>query len=441
MQSVFIFNANRCVGCNACSIGCQIENPTSSNLLWRNVHSYNRIKHPALDFFHISMACNHCASAPCLSSCPAKAYTRDEITNVVIHHQEKCIGCRYCTWICPFDAPKYYPLEGVVKKCTFCNDQLKENLEPACVMACPTGALTFEFNDILPTNNSMTGFYEKCQPKLKIIEKRKKMKAKATVTPRDRKIIAKSEHKLQSKISSEKDWTLLVFTLIAPILTGAFAASVVGSITIIPSLFITLLCCLFVGSFLHLGNKKRFARSVLGFQNSWLSREIVFFAAFAVLSTIALFVYMPIYILITTALFGFAFVFSIDMVYGKLKKITKFNIHSSSALLSSALYLSIFIKNFPVFWVLLVIKLSLYTYRMAENRESQKYREIVIPMSKLFLSGVIPMFLWVVNPEYGYGMLIISIIAGEIIDRAEFYFELETTTPESKIQTEFLDEL
>ena len=66
---------------------------------------------PLLSVINISIACNHCEKPSCLEGCPAKAYTVDS-TGAVIHHQERCMGCRYCTWRCPYDAPKINEAKG-----------------------------------------------------------------------------------------------------------------------------------------------------------------------------------------------------------------------------------------------------------------------------------------------------------------------------------------
>ena len=40
--------------------------------------------------------------------------------------EAKCIGCGYCAWVCPWDAPRLDEQQGVMTKCTYCNDRLGE---------------------------------------------------------------------------------------------------------------------------------------------------------------------------------------------------------------------------------------------------------------------------------------------------------------------------
>jgi anaerobic dimethyl sulfoxide reductase subunit B (iron-sulfur subunit) len=62
---------------------------------------------------------------------------------VVLVDPEKCMGCRYCEWACPYGAPRFDEARGVMTKCTLCSDRLEEGLAPSCVTACPMRALDF----------------------------------------------------------------------------------------------------------------------------------------------------------------------------------------------------------------------------------------------------------------------------------------------------------
>ena len=56
---------------------------------------------------------------------------------------EICIGCKLCSWACPYGAREFDEDQGVMKKCTLCIDRIyNENIPqaervPACVSTCP----------------------------------------------------------------------------------------------------------------------------------------------------------------------------------------------------------------------------------------------------------------------------------------------------------------
>jgi Fe-S-cluster-containing dehydrogenase component len=98
---------------------------------------------------HFPRSCLHCDDAPCVTVCPTGAsYKRDE-DGIVLINTDICIGCKLCSWACPYGAREYDEDEGVMKKCTLCVDKIyNENLPPesrvpACVSTCPAGARSF----------------------------------------------------------------------------------------------------------------------------------------------------------------------------------------------------------------------------------------------------------------------------------------------------------
>jgi anaerobic dimethyl sulfoxide reductase subunit B (iron-sulfur subunit) len=64
--------------------------------------------------------------------------------------QEKCMGCKYCSWTCPYSALQYDEERGVMTKCDMCFDYVSMNKNPACVDACPARALEFgDFEELV----------------------------------------------------------------------------------------------------------------------------------------------------------------------------------------------------------------------------------------------------------------------------------------------------
>ncbi|MET0569025.1 MAG: 4Fe-4S dicluster domain-containing protein, partial [Hyphomicrobiaceae bacterium] len=68
---------------------------------------------------------------------------------IVLVNPDTCIGCKLCSWACPYGAREYDYADGIMKKCTLCVDRIyhehlpPEDRVPACVRACPTGARHF----------------------------------------------------------------------------------------------------------------------------------------------------------------------------------------------------------------------------------------------------------------------------------------------------------
>lgn len=90
--------------------------------------------------------CMHCTEAACEQICPVQAISHTPLGTVRIDY-EKCIGCGACVGVCPFSVPRVDPAVNKSKKCTLCYERLTNNKKPACVTACPTGALNFGDRD------------------------------------------------------------------------------------------------------------------------------------------------------------------------------------------------------------------------------------------------------------------------------------------------------
>jgi Fe-S-cluster-containing dehydrogenase component len=98
---------------------------------------------------HFPKSCLHCEDPPCVPVCPTGASYKRPDNGVVLVDYDKCIGCKYCSWACPYGARELDQKLRVMKKCTLCIDRITDvtlppaERKPACVLACPTSARLF----------------------------------------------------------------------------------------------------------------------------------------------------------------------------------------------------------------------------------------------------------------------------------------------------------
>lgn len=147
--AAMLYDATRCVGCRACEQACKEWNQLpledepvtdTTAYTWTLIKQYQEGDTEAFR----KVQCLHCLHPGCVSVCTVGALRKTE-EGPVVYDADKCIGCRYCQYGCPFGVPKFQwdqPL-GLIGKCTFCADRLADGLIPACAAACPVGALTF----------------------------------------------------------------------------------------------------------------------------------------------------------------------------------------------------------------------------------------------------------------------------------------------------------
>jgi DMSO reductase iron-sulfur subunit len=139
----WLIDLTKCIGCHSCSVACKAENRTPLRTDWRQVIMRESGAFPAVKREFISLACNHCDEPACLKSCPVGAISKRASDGVVLIDQDKCIGCRYCLFACPYGAPRIDTDTGKVSKCTMCVRRLDGGLRPACEATCLTGAIQF----------------------------------------------------------------------------------------------------------------------------------------------------------------------------------------------------------------------------------------------------------------------------------------------------------
>lgn len=425
-KNIFVFDQNKCVGCGACSVACMNENSQESAIPWRNIFTSNPQAQPDIPLFYLTMSCNHCDDAPCMKGCPALAYTRDHITGAVLHHADKCIGCQYCTWTCPFDAPKYNSQKGIVEKCTFCNHRIHEGLKPACAELCPVGALDFEATEFsrqesrdsspLPVD---IGAKIRIIPKEAGNEPEMDLSLFGAVTPQISTPVS------GARISAKKEWPLVIFTLVATGMVGFLIARRPGGFSTVEKMTFVILCVLAAGlSTMHLGRKERAWRAILNVRNSWLSREIAFFSLFAGMLILDFYMLDIPDVLIELA--GVGLLVSIDMLYRPATWNWPMKTHSGQVV-AIGLSLVLLLKSAVlVFGVIAVLRIFLYFYRKL------KYNRL---WSVFTAVRIISLVLGVVLLQMENGLYAILVFAlGEVIDRIEFYNELKVSSPQDHFE-------
>ncbi len=163
-QLALVIDLNVCVGCHACATSCKQWNDGSSagpltdqnpygkdpsGTFFNRVQTWEAGEFPATETVHFPKSCLHCEAPPCVPVCPTGASYKRAEDGIVLIDYDKCIGCKYCAWACPYGAREVDGQQQVMKKCTLCVDridnvQLPENeRKPACVIACPTSARLF----------------------------------------------------------------------------------------------------------------------------------------------------------------------------------------------------------------------------------------------------------------------------------------------------------
>ncbi|MDG6999080.1 MAG: 4Fe-4S dicluster domain-containing protein [Nitrososphaerota archaeon] len=173
----------KCIGCDACSVACKIENSTPDGIWWAPVIQREVGKYPKARTEFLPTLCMHCEDPPCQKSCPTKAIGKRK-DGIVWIDEGKCTGSRSCVSACPYNAISVWEMKarivpqgefetpvaihpeskhkvGAAQKCTFCVHRMDiaeakglkigidRDASPACVITCPANCRIFgDVNDV-----------------------------------------------------------------------------------------------------------------------------------------------------------------------------------------------------------------------------------------------------------------------------------------------------
>jgi DMSO reductase anchor subunit/ferredoxin len=228
------------------------------------------------------MGCNHCVEPSCLIGCPTEAYTKDLRTGVVLHSADACIGCQYCTWNCSYGVPQYNPERGVVGKCDMCHNRLEDDMAPACVSACPEGAIQIEIVNIAEWRQDYLSANAPGLPSADDSISTTRVTLPDNLLPDTGRV---DTHRIPLE---HPHWPLVFVLVLTQLSVGAFAVlwlldALNHKMGLFPLAFASLgLAAVALGAApLHLGRPAFAWRAIKGLRRSWLSREVFALSVFA----------------------------------------------------------------------------------------------------------------------------------------------------------------
>ncbi len=255
---------------------------------------------------HVTTACHHCEDPGCLNGCPVKAYEKDPITGIVRHLDDQCIGCKYCTMMCPYEVPRYSDRLGIVRKCDMCHQRLSVGEAPACVQSCPNEAISIRIVDTSRQSVKETDRLAPGAPKSSITypstvySGKRVSESLADATAQDAGVDE----------VAESHWPLVMMLVATQISVGMLLAERFASTMLwidgsrMPieatrwnaSLALAIAAVGMSIAPLHLGRPLRAWRVFLGLRTSWLSREAVILGKYtAALAMAVALLWLPTY--------------------------------------------------------------------------------------------------------------------------------------------------
>ncbi len=157
-----LYDSTLCIGCNMCVAACRAANgmpaavrkPGASEdldgqtltIIKTYANGTRKTKDSEIDgYAYLKRQCLHCVDPTCVSVCPVGAMTKDSVTGIVTNNKDACMGCRYCSYACPYGVAQFdlTVSYGRINKCEMCVNRQKQGKIPACSEVCPTGATLF----------------------------------------------------------------------------------------------------------------------------------------------------------------------------------------------------------------------------------------------------------------------------------------------------------
>jgi DMSO reductase anchor subunit len=347
------------------------------------------------------------------------------------------MGCGYCTWRCPYDAPRINLALGYIEKCHFCAQRSDEGVEPACVTACPTGALKMtesdKFADSLPAWFPDTGI------KPSILIKNGEYGNLPYIIPADNELVDQDSEVRSGDMTADpsatlkKEWSLIAFSLLvitSSVMTGLRVLQDTVAGGVFP--FILMAGAMIV-SVMHLGRPERSWRAVLNLIASPLSREVVITMLLTGVTLLNWLKpgFIPPFI---SAILSILALISIDLVYFAADRSLNLRLHTGQAFFTTLYAVSWFTEPRIVFIIFSMLAAVSVVQRFSSS-ESTGVTKVIYYFRAMTLPLVF-ILIYPGNPVTDMAS-VVFFIAGLLADRLLFYIDFNPPKIQNSIREHF----
>lgn len=151
----WIIDTTRCIGCNVCTVACKdqfvdndwppysLAQPGPAGDFWMQVFpkEWGKAADASTKRIYLPEPCMLCEKPPCVAAATGGAATKRP-DGIVIFDLNKSKGQKQIVDGCPYGRIFWNDKLQIPQKCNLCIHRLDKGLQPACVNACPTQALT-----------------------------------------------------------------------------------------------------------------------------------------------------------------------------------------------------------------------------------------------------------------------------------------------------------
>jgi formate dehydrogenase iron-sulfur subunit len=183
-----LVDTSKCTACRGCQVACKQWNQLPGTET-KNVGTHENPQDLSADTFKVvrfsegdsgngkafwyffTEQCRHCMSPGCMAAADKDEIVQDEKTGAVLFTPKtKDLDFKATLEGCPYNIPRQDSKTKQMFKCTMCFDRITNDMMPACVKSCPTGAMVFgERDKILDEAKKRVDVLKKSFPKAEAV--------------------------------------------------------------------------------------------------------------------------------------------------------------------------------------------------------------------------------------------------------------------------------